>query len=248
MSTNYAQSPQPPKKGLGPLGWIAIGCGVILVVCAMVLAVGGYFAKKKFDQFSKNPAKTTAELIVRANPDLELVSEDEKAGTITVRDKKKNETVTLNFDDIKNGKFKVTTDKGTTTFDGSTAATDGVKMTDEKGQTATFGGGAPKDLPSWLPVYPGATAQGSMSSTTNEGRSGGFSVNTKDSLEQVASFYESKLKDAGLTVEKNMLSSNDKVSGGTISGSTGDKKRNAAVILSTADTGTQAIITYEEKK
>src|SRR5947208_15632878 len=114
MSTNYAQSPQPPKKGLGPLGWIAIGCGVILVICVMVFAVGGYFAKKKFDQFSKNPAKTTAELIVRANPDLELVSEDDKAGTITVRDKKKNETVTLNFDDIKNGKLKVTTDKGTT--------------------------------------------------------------------------------------------------------------------------------------
>jgi hypothetical protein len=248
MSTNYAQSPQPPKKGMGPLGWIAIGCGVILVIGAMVLAVGGYFAKKKFDQFSKNPAKTTAEMIVRANPDLELVSEDEKAGTITVRDKKKNETATLNFDDIKNGKFKVTTDKGTTTFDGSTAGADGVKITDEKGQTATIGGGSPKDLPSWLPIYPGATAQGSMASTTNEGRSGGFSVSTKDSIEQVASYYESRLKDAGLTVDKNMLSSNDKTSGGTISGNSADKKRTAAVILSVADTGTQAVITYEEKK
>jgi hypothetical protein len=233
---------------MGPLGWIAIGCGVILVIGAMVLAVGGYFAKKKFDQFSKNPAKTTAELIVRANPDLELVSEDDKAGTITVRDKKKNETATLNFDDIKNGKFKVTTDKGTTTFDGSTAGADGVKITDEKGQTATIGGGSPKDLPSWLPIYPGATAQGSMASTTNEGRTGGFSLNTKDSIEQVASYYESKLKDAGLTVDKNMLSSNDKTSGGTISGNSADKKRTAAVILSVADTGTQAVITYEEKK
>ncbi|HEV7517506.1 MAG TPA: hypothetical protein VGR07_14490 [Thermoanaerobaculia bacterium] len=249
MSTNYAQSPQLPKKGMGPLGWIAIGCGVILVICVLVFAVGGYFAKKKFDQFSKNPAKTAAELIVRANPDLELVSEDEKAGTITVRDKKKNETATLNFDDIKNGKFKVTTDKGTTTFDGSTAEKGGgFKVTDEKGQTATIGGGSPQDLPSWLPVYPGATAQGSMASTTNEGRSGGFSVSTKDSIEQVASFYESKLKAAGLTVDKNMVSSNDKVSGGTISGNSEDKKRTAAVLLSVADPGTQAVITYEEKK
>jgi hypothetical protein len=248
MSVNYSQPPQPPKKGMGPLGWIAIGCGIILVLCFIVFGVFGYFAKKKFDQFSKNPAKTTAELIVRANPDLELVSEDDKAGTITVRDKKKNETVTLNFDDIKNGKFKMTTDKGTTTIDGSTAGSDGIKVTDEKGQTATFGGGAPKDLPSWLPVYPGATAQGSMASTTNEGRSGGFSLNTKDSIEQVASFYESKLKDAGLTVEKNMMSSNDKTSGGTISGNSADKKRTAAVILSTSDTGTQAVITYEDKK
>jgi len=248
MSVNYSQTPQPPKKGMGPLGWIAIGCGVLLVMAFIVFGVVGYFAKKKIDQFSKNPAKATAELIVRANPDLELVSEDDKAGTITVRDKKQNQTVTMNFDDIKNGKFKMTTDKGTTTFDGSSAATNGLKVTDEKGGTATFGGGAPKDLPSWLPLYPGATAQGSMASTTNEGRTGGFSVSTKDSIEQVANYYESKLKDAGLTVEKNMLSSNDKTSGGTISGTSADKKRTAAVILSVVDTGTQAVVTYEEKK
>jgi len=249
MSTNYAQSPQPPKRGMGPLGWIAIGCGVILVLCVIVLSVGGYFAKKAVDRFSKNPAKTAAEFIVRANPDLELVSEDDKAGTITVRDKKKNETVTLNFEDIKNGKLKVTTDKGTATFDGSGAQSGGgFKMTNEKGETATIGGGAPKDVPSWLPVYPGATAQSAMTSTTNEGRSGGFSVSTKDSIEQVANYYESKLKDAGLTVEKNLMSANDKTTGGTISGNSEDKKRTAAVILSVADTGTQAVITYEEKK
>src|SRR3954452_22345598 len=148
MSVDYSQTPQPPKKGMGPLGWIAIGCGVIPVCAFLVLGVGGYFAKKKFDQFSKNPAKTAAELIVRANPDLELVSEDDKAGTITVRDKKKNETVTLNFEDIKNGKFKVTNDKGeTASFDGSGAKDgSGVKITNEKGETSTFGGGTVKDF------------------------------------------------------------------------------------------------------
>jgi hypothetical protein len=250
MSTNYAQSPQPPKKGMGPLGWIAIGCGVILVICALVASVGGYLFKKKVvDRFTDNPAKATAELIVRANPDLELVSEDDKAGTITIRDKKKNETMTWNFEDIKNGKFKVTTDKGTSTFDGSGAQDGGgFKVTNEKGETATLGGGTPKDLPTWLPIYPGATAQGSMASTTNEGRSGGFSVTTKDSIDQVANFYESKLKDAGLTVEKNIMSANDKTSGGTISGNSEDKKRTAAVLLSVADNGTTAVITYEEKK
>jgi hypothetical protein len=249
MTVNYAQPPQPPKKGMGPLGWIAIGCGVLLVFAVVCFAVVGYFAKKKLDQFSKNPAKATAELIVRANPDLEMVSEDDKAGTMTIRDKKQNQTVTLNFDDIKNGKFKVTTDKGTTTIDGSSAGTGGLKVTDEKGQTATFGGSAaPKDLPSWLPVYPGATSQGAMASTTNDGRAGGFSLTTKDSLEQVASYYESQFKDKGLTVEKNMLSSNDKTSGGTITGTSADKKHNSAVILSVAsDGGTQAVVTYEEK-
>jgi len=242
------QSPQPPKKGMGPLGWIAIGCGVILVLCVIVFGVLGYFAKRGFDKFSKNPAKMTAEMIVRANPDLELVSTDDKAGTMTVHNKKTNETVTMNFQDIKDGKFKVTTDKGTTTFDGSGATSGGtVKVTDEKGQTATFGGGTPQNLPSWLPTYPGATAQGMMATTNAEGRAGGFSVTTKDSIDKVASFYETQLKAAGLKVEKNMLSSNDKVSGGTISGTSDDKKRTAGIFLSTTDSGTQAAVTYEEK-
>jgi hypothetical protein len=249
MSVDYSQPPQPVKKGMGPIGWIAIGCGVILVICVIAFSVIGYFAKKGLDKFAKNPTKTAAELMVRANPDLELVSTDDKAGTMTVRDKKTNKTATLNFDDIKNGKFQVTTDQGTTTFDGSGATTGGaLKVTDEKGQTATIGGGSPKDMPSWLPIYPGATAQGSMASTTNEGRSGGFSVSTKDSVEQVASYYEAQFKAAGLTVEKNLVSSNDKTSGGTVSGNSADKKRSAAVIFSVSDTGTQAMITYEEKK
>ena len=88
-----------------------------------------------------------------------------------------------------------------------------------------------------------------MTSTTNDGRTGGFSLTTKDSLDQVASYFESQFKSNGLTVEKNMLSSNDKVSGGTITGTSADKKRTSAVILSAADGGgTQAMVTYEEKK
>jgi hypothetical protein len=132
MSTNYSPPPPPAKKGMGPLGWIAIGCGVILVFCLIAFAVVGYMAKRGIEKFQKNPTKMAAEMIVRANPDLELVSSDDKAGTMTVHNKKTNETVTLNFDDIKNGKLKVTTDKGTATFDGSGAANGGgIKVTDE---------------------------------------------------------------------------------------------------------------------
>jgi hypothetical protein len=87
-----------------------------------------------------------------------------------------------------------------------------------------------------------------MTNNNNEGRSGGFSLSTKDSIEQVATYYESQFKSAGLKVEKNMISSNDKTSGGTVTGTSDDKKRTAAIILSTADNGTQAMVTYEEKK
>jgi hypothetical protein len=250
MSTNYSPPPPPAKKGMGPLGWIAIGCGVILVFCLIAFAVVGYMAKRGIEKFQKNPTKMAAEMIVRANPDLELVSTDDAAGTMTVKNKKTNETVTLNFQDIKNGKLKVTTDKGTATFDGSGANGGSFKVTDEKGQTSTFSaaGGAPKNLPSWLPVYPGGSAQGSYAADTNEGHAGGFSVTTKDGVEQVANYYESQLKAAGLTVQKNMLSANDKTTGGSITGTSEDKKRTAGIFVTATGEGTQATITFEEKK
>ncbi|HTQ78781.1 MAG TPA: hypothetical protein VMM92_02210 [Thermoanaerobaculia bacterium] len=250
MSVDYSQPPQPPKKGLGPLGWIAIGCGILFIICAAVLAVGGYFAKRGFDKFQKNPTKTAAEFIVRANPDLELVSTDDTAGTMTVKNKKTNETVTMNFADIKNGKFKFTTDKGTATIDASGAnGTGTLKVTDEKGQTSTMsaGAGSPKNLPSWLPSYPGGTTQGSYTADTPQGHTGTFSLTTSDSVEKVASYYESQFKAGGLSVEKNLVSSNDKTSGGTVVATSADKKHVASLMLSSQGSGTQAAVTYEEK-
>jgi hypothetical protein len=249
MSVDPLQS--PPKKGMGPVGWIAIGCGVILVFGFIAAGSCMYYAKTKLEAFKKNPAKTAAEMVVRFNPDLEMVSEDEKAGTMTVKNKKTGETVTMNFDDIKEGKLKITTDKGTTTVDTSGGAAGGtLKVTDEKGQTATFssGSGAPKGMPSWLPVYPGASTQGSYSTDTADGHAGGFTLSTKDSVEQVADYYEKQLKAAGLTVSKNMMSTDNKTSGGSISGASADKKQEAAIFVTAVDGGAQATITFAEKK
>lgn len=76
-----------PKKGLSPLVWIGIGCGGLLLVGAVVLSVGGYFAVKTASDFvGDNPAAAAAEAIVRINPELELVESDREGGTITVRE------------------------------------------------------------------------------------------------------------------------------------------------------------------
>jgi hypothetical protein len=40
------QAPQPVKKGMGPLAWIGIGCGAIIVICLIGLGVVGFFVKK----------------------------------------------------------------------------------------------------------------------------------------------------------------------------------------------------------
>src|SRR6185436_16840912 len=98
-SMTVASPPPPPgapapKKGMGPLGWIAIGCGVIALIGILALAAGGWFVKRQVDKYKDNPTIAAAELIVRANPDLEVVSSDPKGGTLTIKNSKTGETVT----------------------------------------------------------------------------------------------------------------------------------------------------------
>ncbi|HSF39476.1 MAG TPA: hypothetical protein VLT87_06755, partial [Thermoanaerobaculia bacterium] len=120
------QSPPPaPKKGLGPLAWVGIGCGALLVIGVVAMFAVGYIAKRQLDKFEDNPAMAAATLAVRLNPELELVKADEENNTLTVKNKKTGEVVTLSAEDIKEGKFTVTTDEGTTTFDADGDGKDG---------------------------------------------------------------------------------------------------------------------------
>ncbi|HEV2847066.1 MAG TPA: hypothetical protein VG477_19575 [Thermoanaerobaculia bacterium] len=241
-------SPQQPKKGLGPLAWVGIGCGVLLVIGMVMVAAGGWFAKKQLDKFAENPGFTTAELIIRANPDLEVVNTDREKNTLTVRNKETGETLTINAGDVKEG-WTFTNEKGeTATF---SASEEGVKVTNEKGEVATFGAteGGPKNLPSWVPAYPGGTVQGTMDSTTGEGRTLMYTVTTTNSVDEMAGFYESKLKEAGLTVEKTNISSNDQSSTTMLSGKSEDGKREVGVMVThTPEQGTQAVLTVQDKK
>ena len=247
-------SPVPPqKKGLSPLAWVGIGCGALLLIGMLVVGgmaiVGGMFVKKQVEKFEKNPTMAAAELMVRANPDLELVKSDPEKTGLTIRDKKTGETMTINAEDAKEGKWTFTNEKGeTASFD---ASSEGVKITNEKGEVATFGAtaGGPKNLPSWVPVYPGGTVQGTMDSTNAEGRALAFTVVTTNSVDEMAGFYESKLKEAGLTVDKTNVSSNDQASTSILNAKSGDGKREVMVMISkNQEQGTQAVVTVSDKK
>jgi hypothetical protein len=243
--------PPPPtspatKKGLPPLAWVGIGCGVLLVLCLIGFGIVGYFVKKKVAEFGDNPEMAAAELIVAANPDVEKVSSDPEAKTITVRDKKTGDVMTLNLADLKEGRFEVRNDKGEVVSIGAQGAT----VTDEKGQTSTYGATAGTgDVPSWVPTYPGGQAQGAFNANTPEGKAGTFSVSTGDPVDQVMEFYEVELKEAGFNVSTTNTSSSDGNTGGTVTGTTEDEKRTIGVLVSTGDQGgSQAMITYGEKQ
>jgi uncharacterized protein YfiM (DUF2279 family) len=254
MSDPMTPPPAPgQKKKMSALGWIAIGCGAIAILAILALGgaafIGGRFLKNKAAEFEKNPTLAAAKVLVQANPELEVVESDEDAGTLTIKNTKTGEVITMNAKDIEEGKLTFETKDGTTTIDGTSAAEGGgIKVTDAQGQESTFtaGAGAPKNLPSWLPVYAGAKVEGSYDATTAEGRNAMFTVTSSDSVDQVAEFYKSQLEGAGLKVERSSYETDGQKTIMLV-GTTEDEKRTANVTISTGDGQTQAMVNFGEK-
>jgi hypothetical protein len=245
-------APQPPKKGMGPLAWIGIGCGVIVILGCVAMAVFFYIVKTKVvDPFQKNPGLAAAKLIVQANPDLDLVSENDDAQTFTVRNKKTNETITVGLDDIKNGRLKFSSSgQGAASVDLSQQGVT-VKAQDAKGQQSTFvaGAGAPKDMPAWLPTYPGASVQGGFSSKSAEGTSQSFALTSSDPVDKVLAFYQDQLKNNGLTVQQpTTVAVGGQTTTGAVKADSPDQKRHVQIVATAANGKTQASISYEEKQ
>jgi len=254
MSEPMTPPPVPgQKKKMSALGWIAIGCGAIAILCILALGgaafLGGRFLKHKAAEFEKNPTLAAAKLVVQANPELEVVESDEDAGTLTIKNSKTGEVVTMNAKDIEDGKLTFTTKEGTTTIDGSSTKEGGtIQVTNEKGEQAVFGatGGAPKNLPSWVPTYAGATIEGSYEATTAEGRNATFTLKSADSVDQVAEFYKSELEGDGLKVERSSYETNGQKTIMLV-GKTDDDKRNVTVTVSNSEGQTQAMVNFIEK-
>jgi hypothetical protein len=236
-----------PRKGMGPLGWIAIGCGAIALLAILALVAGGWFVKRQVDKYQDNPGMAAAELIVRANPDLELVSSDPEKGTMTVKNKQTGEVVTINAEDIQDGKITFETKEGKTEIDASSSGDSGsVKVSGPEGAEVTWGGEAPKDLPAWVPIYPGSEVQTALDATNAEGRTVSFNVTTDDSVDQVIEFYESKLGGAGLKIAKNTMEAEGQRSA-VLTGTSEDDKRNVTAIIGQQDGKTTANINLNAK-
>ena len=204
----------PAKKSLSPLAWVAIGCGGIVVVGFVVLLLGVFiFQKGKamvedatgsgsvaefLQDMQDNPAKATAETMIRMNPELDPVATDDEAGTITFRNNRTGEEATLNFEDIAEGRFSMTTSEGDYSIDASSEAEGGVTFRGPEGETR-FGASADlSDVPDWVPAYPGATeTQSTMHSTTADGFMGAFASKTSDDAQTVVDHFRQLFEDRG---------------------------------------------------
>ena len=219
-----AIGPLPVRRKTSPLVWIlaAIG-GVILLGILCLFAVGFYIAR--------NPDAVWAKLITLANPDAEVLNVNNISKQITIRDKRNGKEVTVSFDDIKNGRFRLT-------------------ATDENGNVGRveMGAGSGK-LPVWLPTYPGVKIESHLSGmgdSGNEAAEGGmYTFITADDPGRVLNFYQEKCHDLGMRVDRSIATGDSR----KIAAEDEDGRRTLLVVIrSNPDGGSSGIVTYKRKR
>jgi len=245
-------APAPKKKGLSPLAWFAIGCGALILLglgsCFVMTAFVANKAKKFVEEVEKDPdaaAVKAAEMAMRLNPDVDIVSSDPEAGTLTVRDKRSGKEVTFDLEDIKAGRLSISSGDDTVNVDvdANDHGTATMKLASRDG-TMVFGGGDGSQVPDWIPVYPGARTDSFSNVVANGERSGSFAIRTSDSTETVLEFYISKLEAAGFTVDRSTFETNGALAGSISARAEG---RTVGVTLATQEGETQGLVTYGEK-
>lgn len=246
-----AAQPVVAAKKSNALLWVLGGCGTIIILCILVFVGLFFFGMHKMKQagidpelMKKNPGLATAKMVVFANPDVEMVTSDDNAGTMVIRDKKTGKVTRLKFDAEKKT-MVVTDEQGKTAT--ITANTDAGNL-EVKGPEGTFKIGNSADkAPSWVPVYPGASPQNTMSVNANGNQSGTYVFVTQDASDKVLSSYADALKASGMTASTTSNNTDGKVSG-IVTGSDQDHKRSVLVTVSPDADGTHVSVTFEEKK
>lgn len=175
------------------IAWVGIGCGGLLVIAIIIAAIAFNKLKGTFEDFAANPEKAGAEMIVSMNPELEMVSQDEETGMMTIRTKDGKE-MTLSYQDIAEGKLEVTDADGNTTSIGSTDLS---------------------QVPAWVPKAPDLTDGVSMFHTDEGGSvSGQFSGKSTKGIEDLTDFFETEASGQGLS---NSSSSSTSMNGTAVS-------------------------------
>jgi len=233
-----------PKK-TSPIVWILLGVVGFFVLIGFVAMAGiGFLAHK----VAQNPALAITKLVTAANPDIQVLSTDEGANTITLRDKRSGETMTMNFDEVKKGKIVFKGNGQQATIQAHGEGQNGTLEINSPEGTVKFGAGAAAKTPAWVPSYPGVTTQSTFSMQGGDGSGGSFQFTTKDPAKNVLSFYEQSLKQSGFGITANITGNTDSASGGMISAEDTATKRNVVVTVGGENGETSVNVLFGTKK
>ena len=253
LPPQYPAQPVVVKKRKGPLFWILITLGVLVMFVVAAATIGGIFVYRAAKNagldpalMKNNPGLAVAKLTVAANPDLQTVSTDDRSGTITVRQKSTGDILTLRFDAEK--KSMVATDKDgkevTFRVSGDDKGGGSFEINSDQG-SVKFGASATNNLPAWVPAYPGSAPQGTLSSQTPDGNQSTYTFKTKDSADKVLDFYAKELANSGL---KQTTRAAGAAYGGMLTAEDTSKGRTVLVTIGNSTDGSDVGITVIEKK
>jgi hypothetical protein len=245
-ATTVAPQPAPiePRK-TSPIVWILLGVvGFFVLIGFAVMAGLGFLAHK----VAQNPALAITKLVTAANPDIQVLSTNEGDNTVTLRDKRTGETVTMNFDDVKKGKIVFKGNGQQATIQAHGEGQNGTLEINSPQGTVKFGSGAAAKPPEWVPAYPGVSPTSTFSMQGGDGSGGSFQFTTKDSAKNVLSFYEQGLKQSGFGITANITGNTDSASGGMISAEDTATKRTVVVTVGTEKGETSVNVLFGTKK
>jgi len=256
MSEPVVPPPSGEKKGLSTGAKIAIGCLVgLLLVAGGCFIVTAFFVKKGVDavqgfaeDVENDPdaaAVKATELMLRLNPEVEVISSDPKAGKLTLREKKTGKVVTFNAEDLREGKFSFEADGQKVRIDADESAPGdpgSLSITTDEGKVVY--GGDEAGVPAWVPRYPAGRAEAFSTIESGGERSGTFTIRTPDAAAAVLERFETTLREAGFEVSKSTLESTAAV-GGNLTASRGSRTVNVTVATQEGDT--QVLVAYSER-
>ena len=218
-------APAHAKKGVPTIAWLGIGCGGLIILAIIASAIIFNKLKGKFDDFVDNPEKAAAEMLVSMNPELEMVSQDEESGEMTIRTKD-GEKITLSYQDIAEGR---------------------ITMTDAEGNLTRIGSADLSQVPAWVPKPPDLTEPlSTYHSETGSTITGQFSCRTSAGSENLKSFYEDAASDLGMSSSSSKSMNANGTSVATLSFSGGGRSL-TVVITEKPGELTQANTNYSEK-
>ena len=236
------KSPRP-NIVLRLIGWIATL--IILSIIAMA-GLGFYWLHKAKDAglnpylIRKNRDLAAAEVAVIRGGDMRILSTNDAAETMVVRDNKTGKTKTFKYDRAK--KSMVETEeraKQPVPAATGTSATTEIKAPDASAKPAN-----PATPPSWVPVYPGASLQNPLSADDSQKQTGSYTFVSTDPSDKVVSYYSQQLTSAGMKLTTTGSAPADQI----ISATQDSIGRSVQVTISTATDGTHVSVTYEQKK
>ncbi|HEX9637851.1 MAG TPA: hypothetical protein VGB99_09965 [Acidobacteriota bacterium] len=239
-----------PKSGLSAPAWIAIGCGGLIVLVLIVASVLFWYGARKLkgvaEDFEANPAKKAAEMMVRINPELELVRSDDQ--TITVRLKQTGEEATFDFEQIREGKLRFRSQEGEATLSIEGSKQGGTLTVESDKGTAVLGSGGAERLPAWVPLPETHGELQASYTVAAEGKVGGLvAFASEQSPAELRGFYQERLEAAGYELQLHTLGLGSAGQQEMLIGTHAASERNLTVTITRQEGKTQVMLQYGGK-